>query len=370
MGVLEGSAIGQLPPSGGAVTVSAGTTGRLPKYTSATALGNSNFADVGGGEFAFYNGAGFALTLNVDGITTPGHTWVVADRNFTYTAPTVNDTDADVMWGSSAANKVALHLQAKATQSVPIFKVSDSAGALLVDVGSGGVLNLAQGFSATNNCLIDGSADEIQFIIDGHSTQTNDYARIRTSAGTYIYRFGPNSLSLGNGDVRTELHGQGLGLQATSRLYFAPGGPYSNLGDIFNVADLVVNRGASKTLGLCEDGNVNTGATWRAIARTASQIGANQDNYNPGGRSYFQRWSSDASRNVTGLTFTAAQVDGQVHLIVNVGAQDIVLKHQTTSTEANRFLCSTGADITLAANQAADVIYDGTVSRWLVFKRN
>lgn len=226
------------------------------------------------------------------------------------------------------------------------------------------------GFLASKASTIDGSADEVQFIIDGHSTQTSDFARFRTSAGTYIYRFGPSSLGLGNGDVKTELHSQGLGLQSVARIYFAPGGPYSSLGDIFNVADLVVNRGASKTLGLCEDGNVNTGATWRAIARTASQITSDQNNYNPGGRSYFQRWSSDASRNVTGLTFAATQVDGQVHLIVNVGSNNIVLQHQTTSTAANQFLCSTGADITLSANQAADVIYDGTQSRWLVFKRN
>ena len=111
--------------------------------------------------------------------------------------------------------------------------------------------------------------------------------------------------------------------------------------------------------------------TWRAIAKTPAQITSNQNNYNPGGKSYFQRWSTDASRDITGLTFTAAQVDGQVHVIINVGSTDIVLKNESaSSTAANRFKNSTGADITLTANQSADLIYDGTASRWLVFKRN
>ena len=118
-------------------------------------------------------------------------------------------------------------------------------------------------------------------------------------------------------------------------------------------------------------GASTTGGTVRYRANSATQITANQNDYNPGGVSYFQRWSSDASRNVTGLTFTPAKQDGQTHLIVNVGAQNIVLAHESASSAAaNRFKNSTAADITLAANQAADVIYDGTQSRWLVFKRN
>ena len=103
---------------------------------------------------------------------------------------------------------------------------------------------------------------------------------------------------------------------------------------------------------------------------TSALITANQNDYNPGGRTYLQRWSTDASRNITGLSFSGLQVDGEQHVIVNVGAQDIVLKHQTTSTASNRFLNSTGADITLTANQSALVEYDGTTARWRVSKRN
>jgi hypothetical protein len=142
----------------------------------------------------------------------------------------------------------------------------------------------------------------------------------------------------------------------------------SSSSNIGAAADTLIARAAAKVISI--EAASSTGGTFRAIATTPAQITVDQDNYNPGGSSYFQRWSSDASRNVTGLTFTAAQVDGQTHLIVNVGAQDIVLKEQTTSTAANQFLNSTGADITLSAKQAADVIYDGTSARWRVFKRN
>ena len=141
--------------------------------------------------------------------------------------------------------------------------------------------------------------------------------------------------------------------------------PSNNVGVAYDTAIL---RAAAKVISLEAAGSA--GGTFRAIATSPAQITANQDNYNPGGSSYFQRWSSDASRDVTGLTFTAAQVDGQTHVIVNVGAQNIVLKEQVTSTAANQFLNSTGADITLEPKKAADVIYDATTARWRVFKRN
>lgn len=117
------------------------------------------------------------------------------------------------------------------------------------------------------------------------------------------------------------------------------------------------------------EGSSSTGGTIRFIATSPSQITGNQNNYAPGGTSYFQRWNTDASRNITGLSLS--QVDGQGHLITNVGSADIVLVNQSvSSTDVNRFLNSTGADITLTANQSADIIYDNTTQRWRVFKRN
>jgi len=111
------------------------------------------------------------------------------------------------------------------------------------------------------------------------------------------------------------------------------------------------------------------GATWRAIPNTPATITATTNNYNPSIPSYFQRWSTDASRQITGLTFAVTQVSGQVHKIVNVGAEDIVLVNETSgtgSTAANRFKTSDGNNLTLTPGQCADAIYDGTDSRWRV----
>lgn len=119
------------------------------------------------------------------------------------------------------------------------------------------------------------------------------------------------------------------------------------------------------------------GGTFQFPADSPAQIVGDQNNYSLGSnRSYFQRWSTDASHNITGMTISAdglgtTQIDGESHLIVNVGAQDIVLVNESgLSTDVNRFHNSTGANITLSANQAADVLYDNTTQRWRVWKRN
>jgi len=116
----------------------------------------------------------------------------------------------------------------------------------------------------------------------------------------------------------------------------------------------------------CGGNAIKTCAILEYTSNTTAQITANTDNYALA-TSTFMRLSTDAARDLTGIT---GGVDGRTLLLVNVGAQNLVLKHQTTSTEANRILCSTGADITLSENQAADLIYDGTTLRWRAFKRN
>lgn len=123
--------------------------------------------------------------------------------------------------------------------------------------------------------------------------------------------------------------------------------------------------GAAGVVGLSR-GATDAGATLRSIPLTPSQITSNQNNYAPG-VAMFYRLSTDSSRDITGLS--VGQVAGQVCEIWNVGAQNIVLKHQdTNSTDVNRFLNVTGADITLAANEIALLRYDATTQRWRVGK--
>lgn len=97
---------------------------------------------------------------------------------------------------------------------------------------------------------------------------------------------------------------------------------------------------------------------------TPAQITADQNDYAPGVARIY-RLSSDASRTITGLV---AGVNGEGRQVINVGGNNIVLAHESaSSTAANRFLTSTGANVTVAPNEAVGLMYDGTDSRWRVF---
>jgi len=96
-----------------------------------------------------------------------------------------------------------------------------------------------------------------------------------------------------------------------------------------------------------------------------SQLVANTDNWNPTGLSTADeiRVSTDASRNLTGITAPAAE---KYLALVNIGAQNLVIKHDVTSTAANRFYCPGSSDFTLAANAGCLLFYDSTSTRWRV----
>lgn len=96
---------------------------------------------------------------------------------------------------------------------------------------------------------------------------------------------------------------------------------------------------------------------------TPTQLTGNVNNYAPAGitGANILRLSSDASRNITGLS-AIANLWRQL-IVMNVGAQDIVLVDASaSSTEANRF--SIGGDLTLAAKRSVILLYDPTQARW------
>jgi hypothetical protein len=79
--------------------------------------------------------------------------------------------------------------------------------------------------------------------------------------------------------------------------------------------------------------------------------------------SAFQRLSGTAARDITGVAppTGGSHVDGRMLRIYNVGSFNLTLKHNSTSsTAANRFFCLQSADIVLATNDFAELIYDGT----------
>lgn len=193
---------------------------------------------------------------------------------------------------------------------------------------------------------------QLTLIASGGSTG-NAFSLSAFSTTSFVISFG-NSQALAINSVQPQIR---------SDSYYA----WSTNTSANGSADLLIGRALAKVLSI--EGASTTGGTYRTIATTPAAITADQNNYAPGGTSRFQRWSSDASRTVTGLSLS--QADGQKHVIVNVGANNIILANESaSSTAANRFSCSTGADITLSAGQAADLEYDTTSARWRVFKRN
>jgi len=96
-------------------------------------------------------------------------------------------------------------------------------------------------------------------------------------------------------------------------------------------------------------------------AGTLPELTSNINNYNIGVQS-FVRMTTDASHTISGFINGS---DGQMVILTNVGGFDIVLLNQNVgSIASNRFLFSTGADITLGANHTITLIYDAITGCW------
>lgn len=99
-----------------------------------------------------------------------------------------------------------------------------------------------------------------------------------------------------------------------------------------------------------------------------TQLTANTDNWAPTGLSAasFIRASSDASRNITGLSPGSS---GRFLTIHNIGSFNLVLVDESaSSTAANRFALT--GDVTLLPDSVAVLQYDGSSSRWRVVSSN
>lgn len=95
-----------------------------------------------------------------------------------------------------------------------------------------------------------------------------------------------------------------------------------------------------------------------------SQITADQNDYAPTnlGTSTTIRLSTDATRNITGITGGA---DGRILIIHNVGSFNIVLKHaNSSSSAANRFTFQNAVDDVILPDGVRVLHYDNTTARW------
>lgn len=106
--------------------------------------------------------------------------------------------------------------------------------------------------------------------------------------------------------------------------------------------------------------------TFFGIPVTPAQLTADAHNWNAG-RNLHIRASSDSSRNVTGMSSLQSGEDGRIQYLWNVGSNNIVLVNESASSSAaNRFTTSTGADLTVAPKKVAMLMYDNTSQRWRV----
>jgi hypothetical protein len=248
-------------------------------------------------------------------------------------AVTISDTDGTMQWPANTGDKLKFY--------------GDNYG---IGIESGSLTYWSQDTHRFRTSGTSVSSGTVRMSLDADSLDIN------VTTVPVLIQF-----AAATGD-KIQLHGNGYGIGVEAFNFTQ----WSNANFRWRTGGTSVSSGTDiMSLGQTGVLNFTAGGTISGAAKSPTQITADQNNYNPGGNaSRLQLWS-------TGLTFTTAVNDGQEHLIVNVGSNNIVLKHEdTNSTAGNRFLNSTGADITLSANQAADVIYDSTTQRWRVFKRN
>ena len=123
---------------------------------------------------------------------------------------------------------------------------------------------------------------------------------------------------------------------------------------------------------LISNGTVSGGGSF-AFPSATTAIAANTNDLVLTG-SAFQRLNCTAPSSLTGIAPPSGgtHVDGRMIRVYNVGTANLTLTHNSgLSTAANRFWNSTAADIVLAPNDYAELIYDSTsngsgISGWRV----
>jgi len=264
---------------------------------------------------------------------------------------------------ASGVNNFRITNAATATKPVVILESegSDAASSIHIKAKAGTYPNSGQVFF---NSSVRYDEPSIAFYDVNSATYISGVGIGMKAGGSWLSMIAPN-IMLGAGDGTPGTVG------ITGNSYLAWNVNNTAAEDCPACVAVGFNKPAQRVIGVVgadstPDGDLTNGATFGFIANTPAQITSNQDNYDPGQPSYFQRWSTDASRNVTGMTFAiSTKVSGQAHRIWNVGSFNIVLVNEATSTAANQFKTSTGADITVAPKECADVQYDAAQSRWL-----
>lgn len=189
---------------------------------------------------------------------------------------------------------------------------------------------------------LQGGSDALQ----APGTPTNVQLNVASDAGV-----GPSYA------LEDHIHGLSLGLTAKGDLVIFTGTAYS-----------VLAVGANRQVPTADSSSAG-GFKWAfplSSVVTPAQLVANANDYALASGDT-NRMSTDASHDLTGMV---AGTNGERRVLVNVGAFDLVIKHQNAgSAAANRFLSDTGADLTMTPSKALDIWYDSVTARWRVYLR-
>ena len=255
--------------------------------------------------------------------------------------------------GSGADGKVLVKAVSASPGATYLLECQNSAGTAVFNVNNSGQVFFGE----------TGGSDPSTFLMFGGSSTLTNMLRLKGSGQAdlvvqSVTTPGVGSVRVGSSDTTTSgmvlstRNGDCLALTSAGRALFGTG---STGGTGLPTDDSV---------GIIQCAGLIKGTGFYSAPVTPAQITADQNNYAPT-VGEFQRWSSDASRNVTGLV---AGQSGERREVWNVGSNNIVLQHENaSSTAANRFATSTAADLTLAAGKCAVMRYDGTSSRWRVY---
>lgn len=232
----------------------------------------------------------------------------------------------------------------------------------ILDSGGINLLDFVKTASAVNYLTITNSATATMPTLGVAGTDAAIGLRLATKGATnvQIYNVGGGTPTLEffntfGGFVQGTINGSGWGGGVSQGMSITP---YT---ENFTFSEYTASGNYSVIVSDTMKTQLN--GSLRFPSQSPTSLSSSQNNYAlPTVRSAFIRLTASTPVNITGIVAT---VDGEVHMLWNIGTSTITLQNQNaSSTSANRFLTSTGSDIALAANQVAMIQYDTTTAFW------
>lgn len=237
--------------------------------------------------------------------------------------------------------------------------ISLTAGAGGATSGNGGTITI------TGGPATDGNGGDIWIAPGAGAGTDRSGGNVSMTMGAATGTGAAGSATINGGNAGTV--GSGGGVSITG----GAGGTVSGAGGVVSIqggtGTLNANGGDVNITG----GNPNGSGIRGLINFTGSRtfntnevtLNSNQDNYTGGDGYGVLKINATGNFDLTGL---ASPVSGRQLIIYNTGASTVTLKHDATSTAANRFYLPGAADLAIAQYSGVIVEYAPTVARWVV----